>query len=159
MQTESANPAVLRPYKPWLQHQPYEILEPERECTNCDESWPLDSDFWYRDAKNPAGLTTQCKACLSEKKANKRGLVSAVTKAPEVELSPAPVAERPCTTCKVVKPLTSHYFRAEAGRPAGFSSQCKVCRRAKEKERVMAKRLAREEAKAALGGALRPLTA
>lgn len=41
----------------------------ERRCTKCDESYPLESDFFYKDGKDKAGrakFTTQCKDCYKQ---------------------------------------------------------------------------------------------
>jgi hypothetical protein len=50
-----------------------EIIETElgleRRCTKCDESYPLESDFFYKDGKDKAGrakFTTQCKDCYKQ---------------------------------------------------------------------------------------------
>jgi hypothetical protein len=137
MYADSSSTLAQKPYKPWLQHQPYEVLEPERECTHCHESWPLDNEFWGVDAKNSKGLTTQCKACLYEKAANRRkGKSNPKVVAP-------PPTEKPCSTCKVVKPLNKQYFNPEPSRPLGFSSQCKSCRNRRAKESGVNKRINR----------------
>lgn len=41
----------------------------ERRCTKCDESYPLEPDFFYKDGKDKAGrakFTTQCKDCYKQ---------------------------------------------------------------------------------------------
>ena len=50
-----------------------EIIETElgleRRCTKCDESYPFESDFFYKDGKDKAGkakFTTQCKDCYKQ---------------------------------------------------------------------------------------------
>ena len=50
-----------------------EIIETElgleRRCTKCDESYPLESDFFYKDGKDKVGrakFTTQCKDCSKQ---------------------------------------------------------------------------------------------
>lgn len=50
-----------------------EIIETElgleRRCTKCDESYPLETDFFYKDGKDKAGrakFTTQCKDCYKQ---------------------------------------------------------------------------------------------
>lgn len=38
----------------------------ERECSDCNESYPLDADFFYRDGKDKNGnqkFTTMCRDC------------------------------------------------------------------------------------------------
>ena len=46
--------------------------EKERLCTGCNEWWPADEEFFYRDGGR--GLSSQCKACYLEKKYAKRKL-------------------------------------------------------------------------------------
>lgn len=41
----------------------------EKNCTKCDELYPLESDFYYRDGKDKNGkpkFTTQCKDCYKQ---------------------------------------------------------------------------------------------
>ncbi len=40
----------------------------EQRCTKCDMFWPLDKEFYFRDAGNKTGFQHQCKACIIEKK-------------------------------------------------------------------------------------------
>ncbi|WP_338923845.1 hypothetical protein V0M98_37175 (plasmid) [Pseudomonas silesiensis] len=147
---------AIKPYKPWLKNLPYQVLEPERECTNCHDFWPLDSEFWYQDSKNPQGLTTQCKACLSEKKAKKSAAERLQRNSAPVPIDSPAVTEKPCSTCKVVKPLTKEYFKIDSARILGFTSQCKICRRAKEIERLKSRRANMEAGRVALQRKVRP---
>jgi len=39
---------------------------PEKLCKKCDEYWPADSEFFYRQAAKPDGLSDICKACYAE---------------------------------------------------------------------------------------------
>lgn len=55
-------------------------VEKEKHCNCCDESWPADSQFWFREARNPDKLSHICKACYYE---NVRPVGSRSTK-PEV---------------------------------------------------------------------------
>jgi hypothetical protein len=137
MHTESTTTWALKPYKPWLQDQPYEVLEPERECTYCHDSWPLDGEFWNQDAKNPQGFGTQCKACISEKAAAVR-LKKKNNPVAKVEL--APLTEKPCSTCKVVKKLSRDFFHGDPRNRDGFSSQCIVCKYARVHARKLMQR-------------------
>ena len=44
-------------------------LGSEKRCTNCNELYPLQPDFFYRDGKDKAGrtkFTTQCKDCYKQ---------------------------------------------------------------------------------------------
>lgn len=50
-----------------------EIIETElgleKRCTKCDEIYPIESDFFYKDGKDKAGrtkFTTQCKDCYKQ---------------------------------------------------------------------------------------------
>jgi hypothetical protein len=148
MYPDSSSSLPQKPYKPWLQHQPYELLEPERECTTCHESWPLDGDFWYQDSKNPKGFTTQCKACLSEKKAIKSAAERLRKNDPEATDNAPSTTERTCVTCKVIKPLNKTYFRVYHGKYSGFSSQCKACRNVKALESGVNKQVYKDGRKA-----------
>jgi hypothetical protein len=141
MYAQSMSTWALKPHKPWLQQMPFTLLEPERECTYCHESWPLDGEFWNQDAKNPKGFATQCKACRSEKKAKLAEAERLRKKTAPVQADSVPLIEKPCSSCKVVKPLSKDYFKIDPSRILGFSSQCKLCRRAREKERIAYKRL------------------
>ena len=40
---------------------------PEKICVNCNEGWPADSEFFYRESRQPDGLMRTCKACYSER--------------------------------------------------------------------------------------------
>jgi hypothetical protein len=144
MFSDSSGSLPQKPYKPWLQQQPYEVLEPERECSTCHECWPLDDDFWGKDAKNPKGLTTQCKACLYEKAA----AVRFKKKIDPVQVVVALPTEKPCSTCKVVKTLSREFFHGDPRNRHGFSSQCIVCKYARVHAR---KSLQRANRKAKVG--------
>lgn len=39
---------------------------PEKRCNKCDEHWPADTEFFYRQAGRPDGLGSICKACYAE---------------------------------------------------------------------------------------------
>lgn len=34
-------------------------------CTSCHDSWPADTEFFYRDVKTENGLMTECKDCYN----------------------------------------------------------------------------------------------
>lgn len=38
----------------------------ERLCSKCGDWWPADAEFFFRDADQPDGLTSKCKACWVE---------------------------------------------------------------------------------------------
>ena len=44
----------------------------ERMCIICEEFWPLDGEFFYRDRSGHAGFMPRCKACHEEKYHRKR---------------------------------------------------------------------------------------
>ena len=46
------------------QHPPFDT--PEKRCNKCDEFWPADTEFFYRQAGRPDGLGSICKACYAE---------------------------------------------------------------------------------------------
>lgn len=143
MHTESNTTWALKPYKPWLQHMPFEVLEPERTCSHCHESWPLDGEFWNQDAKNRQGYSSQCKACISEKAAAVR-LKKKSEPVKTVETIPV---EKSCSTCKVVKPLSKDYFHGDPRNRFGFSSQCIVCKYARVHARKLVQRANRDARK------------
>jgi hypothetical protein len=43
-----------------------EPIPEERECTACNEAWPLDSDFFHKNRAKLHGFDTRCKACVAE---------------------------------------------------------------------------------------------
>lgn len=47
-------------------HQHPALDVPEKRCNKCDEHWPADTEFFYRQAGRPDGLGSICKACYSE---------------------------------------------------------------------------------------------
>jgi hypothetical protein len=147
MTAESKKANAVKGYKAQLQDLPCESIEPERECSNCHEFWPLDSDFWHQDFANPQGLATECKACISEKRVEQAARVRSRKFAPKDPSDLTPVAEKPCNTCKVVKPLSKKNFRVDHRRSSGFSSQCNTCRRAIELESLERIRASKEAAK------------
>ncbi|CDT53734.1 conserved hypothetical protein [Vibrio coralliirubri] len=47
--------------------------EPEKVCTQCDESWPLTSEFWYGESSSQTKTHSWCKGCyLSTRYAKRR---------------------------------------------------------------------------------------
>lgn len=40
--------------------------ENEKLCKGCNEFWPADSQFWFRDARHKDKLSYTCKACCYE---------------------------------------------------------------------------------------------
>ena len=38
----------------------------EKLCKKCSETWPADTEFFYRRAANADGLSDTCKACYAE---------------------------------------------------------------------------------------------
>ena len=54
-------------HNPAAGYQPVAIAEvPEKLCRKCDEFWPADTEFFFRQASCPDGLGTMCKACYVE---------------------------------------------------------------------------------------------
>lgn len=52
------------------------MIDPElgtvRLCPRCDEWWPLDVEFWYRQRRNADGFGPWCKACVEDGKRVRR---------------------------------------------------------------------------------------
>lgn len=130
-------------FKPWYVKRPAVFLHPERECNNCHEWWPLDSEFWYVFSRDPQGFTKQCKACLSEK----RMLKLAANKPSVREGTSVNPGEKTCSCCKITKTLNSDNFKSHAGRNDGYQTQCSVCLNTKARESRALKRQEREQAK------------
>mgnify|MGYP007064146173 CR=1 FL=1 len=42
------------------------LEEQEKCCSSCQESYPADTEFFYRDSRERDGLRSICKACYSE---------------------------------------------------------------------------------------------
>jgi len=40
----------------------------EKRCRGCNEYWPADTEFFYRDRGGGDGLQSYCKACQNEAK-------------------------------------------------------------------------------------------
>lgn len=38
--------------------------DPEKYCRRCDEWWPADTEFFFRNMKTKDGLGYTCKACF-----------------------------------------------------------------------------------------------
>lgn len=55
---------------------------PEKLCRKCGDTWPADTEFFYRQAAKSDGLGSVCKACYSEtpsvtaRNRNKAGRIS-----------------------------------------------------------------------------------
>jgi hypothetical protein len=45
--------------------QRVKVINGEAECYSCGEFYPLDSEFFYRNAQNKSGYRHQCKSCVS----------------------------------------------------------------------------------------------
>lgn len=94
---------------------PAGLVEVERYCKRCKECWPVTSEFWNKDARDPEGFKTICKACLKERRA-------------QVECTLEPeVYSKTCTSCCQVKPVNAAYFPAMAISTDGFGPQCLAC--------------------------------
>lgn len=158
MQLEMFQVGLRLALKPKLvPYESCEPYEPERACTCCGEFWPLDGEFWYRDAKNREGFSTQCKACLVEKEAALHAR-SPMPKKKVMEHLVITEGEKACTRCRERKPMTTEHYRRDASSSDGCMSRCKICLRAIDKERLEKKRVLREAAKSLLETP-RPLTA
>jgi hypothetical protein len=130
-------------FKPWYVQHPVVFLQPERECTNCHEWWPLDSEFWYVLSCNPEGFTKQCRACLSEKRVSK----IAASEPPVCKVKPVYSDEKACSSCKIIKKLNTDNFKLHTDYPDGYQAQCKVCVNARARASRAIKRKERENAK------------
>lgn len=43
-----------------------------KRCTKCEDWWPLDEEFFYRDKRSRDGYMGYCRDCYLEKKAASR---------------------------------------------------------------------------------------
>jgi ribosomal protein L40E len=64
---------VHQPKEGGAQHNPPRPLHlmtiadvPEKRCRKCDDTWPADAEFFYRQAAKADGLSDVCKACYAE---------------------------------------------------------------------------------------------
>ena len=48
------------------------IPKPEKTCTRCHESWPLDEEFFRREKREYRCYLPWCRACEAEQKREKR---------------------------------------------------------------------------------------
>lgn len=108
-----------------------EPIPEERECTGCNEEWPLDADFFYRNKAKPHGFDTRCIACVAEARILSKAKQVAVT---SVESSSrlgtlslfVPKGEsRFCVCCEKDLPLSSAFWlEIEPGESSGHCLTC-----------------------------------
>jgi hypothetical protein len=139
-------------FRPWVAEHSLVFLQTERKCRHCSEWWPLDLEFWGLSVGDNQGFTEDCKACLLEKQLWERRAVCRLGRRPR----PVYVGEKPCTACKVVKPLSIEHFRAQAAYSDGFRAMCKLCENIKAQESIAFKRVNKEREKLGLPALPKP---
>jgi hypothetical protein len=45
----------------------------EKECARCHELWPADEEFYYQAPASSTGLSSYCRACVTERNYELRG--------------------------------------------------------------------------------------
>lgn len=133
-------------FRPWLAEHSLVFLQTERQCQKCCEWWPLDLEFWGLSVGDHQGFTEECKACLLEKQMWVRRSNCRLGRTPK----PVNTVEKPCSVCKIVKPLSIDYFKRHIRQSDGFQAMCKVCVNVRSRERTAMKRKEREAAKLGL---------
>ena len=48
------------------------MSENVKRCPRCEESFPLTSEYWNRDARRPTGFATYCRPCDHAKRNDRR---------------------------------------------------------------------------------------
>lgn len=139
-------------FRPWVAEHSAVFMQTERQCRGCTEWWPLDLEFWCLSVGEHQGFTEVCRACLFENHLWVRRTNCRRGRTPR----PVYVGEKPCTACKVTKPLSTDHFKAHADYSDGFQAMCKNCVNAKSRERTALKRREKEAAKLGLPPPPRP---
>lgn len=67
------------------------MVEAEKHCNGCDESWPADLEFFYSDPNSKDGLYYRCKACYREWLAQSPKRQTAPSKLPRISDGLAPL--------------------------------------------------------------------
>jgi hypothetical protein len=95
--------------------------EPFRQCTLCQQWFPLTGEFWHRKGN---GFATRCKSCRC-----------AIYRGDLVPINPfaAPEGYRRCTMCHEVKLATREYFYGDSRALDGLQPTCKACWRVKDR--------------------------
>ena len=127
-------------HKPWLSY-PYTLDEREKVCPRCQESWPLDAEFWFRSSRSRDGYYHRCRACDGEAKgrfveAPKPKTISRVITDEQGQLW------KVCISCQEQKPLSLTYWYSARSKRDGFSPACKTCVNARLKQKREEKKLA-----------------
>jgi hypothetical protein len=108
-----------------------EPIPEERECTGCNEVWPLDSDFFHKNRAKLHGFDTRCKACVAEARdLNKPKPVVSPSLQSTARLGTlslfVPKGEtKLCVCCEKAFPLSGAFWvELERGQ---FSGNCLTC--------------------------------
>jgi hypothetical protein len=133
-------------FRPWIAEHSTVFLQTERQCRQCAESWPLDLEFWCLSAGDKQGFTEDCKACLLEKEA---WLVRRNARLGR-RLKPVHTVEKPCSVCKIIKPLSAEHFKRHHRQSDGFQAMCRDCMNVRAGEKRAFMRLEKEAARLGL---------
>lgn len=131
---EFESPNISRVHR-WCSRQCYEAARspvkqgpngPEMQCTKCGETYPMDTNYFYRRIERPLGFHRRCIACVALP--SRRAIVRAQMEAPE--------DHKVCSECFVAKPADTAHFYAHSQTRDGIASKCMECNQATNKRRV-----------------------
>lgn len=100
-----------------------------KRCPKCGDSKPLTYKHWGRSRQGRRGFTPYCKPCMTAYAAAQREAKRRAANPPQPKQPLLLLAEKDCSRCGEVKPLTQeHWSPSKKGR-GGFSAWCKECHR------------------------------
>ena len=110
---------------------------PQRVCTKCQNAFPETSEFFRKDKTCRRGLSPWCKPChrthnLAYDKAHRPNRARP-DRIRETFKQKRERTEKPCSTCRVVKPLEDFALNRQGCQ--GYGSRCKVCSRERDRAR------------------------
>lgn len=102
-----------------------------RDCSTCHQTLP--GECFTRDASNPSGLSSQCKACQVAARQDRLAAVRATA----LKASALPTT-KVCGLCAQKKPLSEFYRRSAAA--DGRLTECEACSLVRQRARYAAMR-------------------
>lgn len=100
-----------------------------KTCTTCQNTFPADEAFFWRDDSLPDGLKKSCRLCSAPSWRGK--YITADLLWARYYAKPG---DRVCTSCLVAKPENAtNFFRHKMSR-GGLTAECKTCHRGRPKK-------------------------
>lgn len=108
-------------------HEQLTIFDKSRRCKGCGTEWPLTAKYFRvnRSKSNPTGFRFRCKACEASPKGCDLVLAKML----------ASDGYRVCTQCLEALPATLNFFGSMPGSPDGLHPHCRICTRARSRDR------------------------